>query len=396
MKSSKKKTFWKYLTGIGSIAVLSSAVVAGVVSCSNGSSSTSSTTNTNNATSSISNSNTEKSSSTTNNNSNDDKTTSTPKTTTDYALEKGANQPGLQYTNNAISSTSTFAATASPTISNKAGDLDVYAGGGLSAIITPSEIVSGETINLTLNLLPSFADLTYSELLTLPSLITILPYQSTAKTYSINEKDSNSPSISFPVTTPFAIQFLPETKKWLTQYDIVQGNAQGMEFLLGFNNGNDCFSFDNTYENVYNGNYMASAPLIFDYNGTEIHINLAANLKPFFTFMSTNNAPYEILCRDLPPRIAPDGNPVPKSDVGLLYLLYDLQNSEYTPSWFWYNQTVDNLTISGFVNTALYQKCPFNLASSTELYPLTIIAPNLANNTYIILKGSIKLVTQME
>ena len=41
MKSSKKKTFWKYLIGIGGIAVLSSAVVAGVVSCSNGSSSTS-------------------------------------------------------------------------------------------------------------------------------------------------------------------------------------------------------------------------------------------------------------------------------------------------------------------------------------------------------------------
>lgn len=179
-----KKHWLKYLLGLGALAIVGGAVAGGVVSCSNGST--------------TSNSNTQQAKPT------------TPTTTNQYVLEKGASQRGLQYTSNALSKDTSMVATSTP-INNQPGDLDVYAGKGLSAIITPSEIASGETIHLTLNLAPGVNAPTYADLMSLPSLIAIQPYQSTS-TYTITQ--GKNLNMSLKADSSFNVNFKALPKNW--------------------------------------------------------------------------------------------------------------------------------------------------------------------------------------
>ena len=173
------------MLGFGALAIVGGVVAGGIVSCSNGSTNTTSSQPT-------------------------PTTSSTPTTTSEYALQKGASQPGLQYTSNAVSSTTSMVATNS-TVKNQPGDLDIYAGNGLSAIITPSEIASGETINLTLNLAPGVTAPTYADLMSLPSLIAIQPYQSTF-TYTV--KQGKTLDMSLNANSSFDVNFAPLPNNW--------------------------------------------------------------------------------------------------------------------------------------------------------------------------------------
>ena len=173
-----KKHWLKYLLGLGALAIVGGAVAGGVVSCSNGSTTSNSKT--------------------------------TPTTTNKYVLEKGVSQSGLQYTSNAVSKTISMVATSSQ-VNNQPGDLDVYAGNGLSAIITPSEIASGETIHLTLDLAPGVNAPTYNELMKLPSLIAIQPYQSTS-TYTITQ--GKNLNMSLKADSSFNVNFKALPKNW--------------------------------------------------------------------------------------------------------------------------------------------------------------------------------------
>lgn len=283
VKVMTKKHWWKYLLGLGALAIVGGVVAGGVVSCSNGSSSTSTTTNTNN-------------------NSNDDKATSTPKTTTDYTLEKGASQPGLQYTSNAVSSDTSMVATSS-TVTNQPGDLDIYAGNGLSAIITPSEIASGETINLTLNLAPGVNAPTYADLMNLPSLIAIQPYQSTS-TYTI--KQGKTLDMSLNADSSFNVNFKALPSDWKDQMvgsdnsTIQTSQGQFGIYLLANDSTKNPIEFwtglHNDGPTVLDSNlanqYMASADLTITINGKSVPIDLSANLQSYFTMTkasATNN-----------------------------------------------------------------------------------------------------------
>ena len=267
VKLMTKKHWWKYLLGFGALAIVGGVVAGGIVSCSNGSTNTTQTQT--------------------------QPTTSTPTTTSEYALQKGASQPGLQYTSNAVSSNTTMVATNS-TVKNQPGDLDIYAGNGLSAVITPSEIASGETINLTLNLAPGVNAPTYADLLNLPSLIAIQPYQSTS-TYTITQ--GKTLNMSLNADSSFNVNFAPLPSNW--KNEMIGSNSTTIEtsqgqfgiFLLANNNDKNPIEFwtglHNDFPSVLVGNipnpYMASANLTIQINGKSVPIDLSANLQSYFT-----------------------------------------------------------------------------------------------------------------
>ena len=360
MKTNKKKLFWKYLLGGLVGTVLCGAIAGGIVSCSNGSSSTSTATNTNNVTSSTSNSNSEKSSSTTNNNSNDDKATSTPKTTTDYTLEKGASQPGLQYTSNAVSNDTNMVATSTP-IDNQPGDLDIYAGNGLSAIITPSEIASGETINLTLNLASGVNAPTYKDLMSLPSLIAIQPYQSTS-TYTI--KQGKTLDMSLNANSSFDVNFAPLPNNW--KNELVGSNNTTIEtsagqfgiYLLANNSSTDPIEFwtglHNDFPNVLIENipnrWMASADLTIEINGKSVPIDLSANLQSYFTMTKASATNHDF--------------------INLFYKDGTLTGANvnidiYLTTWFWTDVNNANMLMNLGNKPGSYTVKPFTIITQT-------------------------------
>lgn len=274
VKLMTKKHWWKYLLGFGALAIVGGVVAGGIVSCSNGSTNTTSSQPATN-------------------------TSSTPKTTNTYALEKGASQPGLQYTSNAVSSDTSMVATNS-TVNNQPGDLDIYAGNGLSAIITPSEIASGETINLTLNLAPGVNAPTYADLMSLPSLIAIQPYQSTS-TYTI--KQGKTLNMSLNADSSFNVNFKALPSDW--KNEILGSNDTTIEtsagqfgiYLLANDSDKNPIEFwtglHNDFPSVLVGNipnpYMASADLTISINGKSIPIDLTANLQSYFTKVKAND-----------------------------------------------------------------------------------------------------------
>ena len=269
-KLMTKKHWLKYLLGLGALVIVGGAVAGGVVSCSNGSAtSNSKTTNTQQA------------------------KPTTPTTTNKYVLEKGVSQSGLQYTSNAVNKTISMVATSTP-INNQPGDLDIYAGGGLSAIITPSEIASGETIHLTLNLASGVNAPTYKDLMSLPSLIAIQPYQSSS-TYTITQ--GKTLNMTLNANSSFNVNFKALPSDWWNQPDgsddttIETNQGQFGIYLVANNSTSNPIEFwtglyndfpSVLYDNIPN-QWMASADLTIEINGKSVPIDLSASLQSYFT-----------------------------------------------------------------------------------------------------------------
>ena len=261
-KLMTKKHWLKYLLGLGALAIVGGAVAGGVVSCSNGSTTSNSKT--------------------------------TPTTTNKYVLEKGVSQSGLQYTSNAVSKTISMVATSSQ-VNNQPGDLDVYAGNGLSAIITPSEIASGETIHLTLDLAPGVNAPTYNELMKLPSLIAIQPYQSTS-TYTITQ--GKNLNMSLKADSSFNVNFKALPKNWGNRPDgsddttIETNQGQFGIYLVANNSTSNPIEFwtgltsigaPTVLVDTIPNQWMATADLTIEINGKSVPIDLSASLQSYFT-----------------------------------------------------------------------------------------------------------------
>lgn len=136
-------------------------------------------------------------------------TVNTPTTTKDYTLTPTAQQ-GVIYNEvlNTIK-TPTMIANSTPNylpqsqLQQQQG-LDVYAGGGLSAVITPSEMVKGDTINLTLDLSKDAQGITLAEFEKMGSLIAFEPNNSqTAITLTPDEAGM----VEEGTTSPLAVEF---------------------------------------------------------------------------------------------------------------------------------------------------------------------------------------------
>ena len=190
VKPMTKKHWWKYLLGVGALAIVGGVIAGGVVSCSNGNTTTQQQTQ---------------------------PTKTTPTTTSDYQLVPQATK-GVIYNENlnhasrttdtsmiAMSSSSTPNYLQTSSLEQQQG-LDVYVGGELAAVINPTE-----TSNPTLTLNLANSKLTAQELSKAGSLLAVEP---TLTNYQITYNDVNgSKNQSLPANTPIQFAMMANTNE---------------------------------------------------------------------------------------------------------------------------------------------------------------------------------------